>query len=149
MQHRKAVKEDLPTIVSLLANDKLGKIREKSTDVLEACYLKAFEHIDSDPNQFLMVITLDNAIVGTCHLTLMPSLTFRGSLRMQVEAVRIHEEHRGKKIGEWMLEKAIQYAKERDVKIIQLSTNKERDDALCFYKKLGFKGTHEGMKLYL
>lgn len=38
---------------------------------------------------------------------------------------------------------------EHGATIIQLTTNKERPDARKFYEKLGFKATHEGMKLYL
>lgn len=40
-------------------------------------------------------------------------------------------------------------AKAHGATIIQLTTNKERPEALRFYEKLGFKATHEGMKLYL
>ncbi|MGG1217172.1 GNAT family N-acetyltransferase, partial [Priestia endophytica] len=44
---------------------------------------------------------------------------------------------------------AIQRAKERKCQLIQLTTDKERPEALRFYKKLGFKNSHEGLKLYL
>ncbi len=32
--------------------------------------------------------------------------------------------------------------------LIQLTTDKKRPDALKFYEKLGFKASHEGMKLH-
>ncbi|MDR4304644.1 GNAT family N-acetyltransferase, partial [Bacillus mycoides] len=32
---------------------------------------------------------------------------------------------------------------------VQLTTDKERQEALHFYKKLGFKDSHEGLKLFL
>ena len=48
-----------------------------------------------------------------------------------------------------MIEFAINWGKEYGAKIFQLTTNKERPDALRFYGKLGFKATYEGMKLYL
>lgn len=48
-----------------------------------------------------------------------------------------------------MIEFAINWGKEYGATIIQLTTNKERERALMFYEKLGFKATHEGMKLYL
>jgi predicted nucleotidyltransferase len=44
---------------------------------------------------------------------------------------------------------AISYAKEHDVSIVQLTTNKKRPKAKHFYEKLGFEASHEGMKLYL
>ena len=43
---------------------------------------------------------------------------------------------------------AIQRAKDRKAHLIQLTTDKKREDALRFYEKLGFKASHEGMKLH-
>ena len=68
---------------------------------------------------------------------------------MQIEAVRVAGKYRGQKIGSWMFGQAISYAKEHDVSIIQLTTNKKRPKAKHFYEKLGFEASHEGMKLYL
>ena len=48
-----------------------------------------------------------------------------------------------------MIEFAVNWGFDQGATIIQLTTNKERPDALRFYEKLGFKATHEGMKLYL
>ena len=149
LNHRKAKQSDLKIIVSLLLQDELGKIREDSEDVSNSRYLEAFEKIDVDPNQYLMVVELEEEIVGTCHLTLIPSLTFIGSTRMQIEAVRVDESYRGQNIGEWMIQQAISYGKLRGALIFQLTSNKIREEAIKFYEKLGFESTHEGMKLYI
>lgn len=147
--HRRAKLDDLKEIVCLLADDKLGLTREQASDEVAQSYVDAFAKIDSDPNQYLMVLESDEEIIGTCHLTLMPSLTFTGSTRMQIEAVRVHSIARGQNIGQQMIELAINWGKAHGAKIFQLTTNKKRPDALRFYEKLGFKATHEGMKLYL
>lgn len=149
LHHRKAIKSDLVQIINLLLEDELGKSRETQSTFLDQRYVDAFALIDQDPNQYLMVVEKDNQIIATCHLTLMPSLTFKGSTRMQIEAVRVSEKLRGQKIGEWMINKAIEYAKTKNAKIIQLTTNVQRPRAKNFYEKLGFKPTHVGMKLYL
>lgn len=146
---RKATILDLVVIIGLLAEDELGKTRENRKPELDQCYVEAFHKIDLDPNQYLMVVELNAEIVGTCHLTLMPSLTFQGTTRMQIEAVRISEKYRGKKIGEWMIEQAISYGKSMGAAIFQLTTNRNRSQAKTFYEKLGFEASHEGMKLYL
>lgn len=148
MHHRKANVNDLKEIVELLSNDILGNKRENISDELEQCYIDAFHQINKDSNQYLMVVEKSEQIIGTCHLSLIPSLTFGGSLRMQIEAVRVHQDFRGKKIGEWMINESIKYGKLKGASIIQLTTNKERVDALKFYEKLGFTASHEGMKLY-
>jgi len=147
--HRKARIDDLKAIVSLLAQDKLGQIREQISDELDQRYIDVFHKINNDPNQYLMVLCENENIIGTCHLTLMPSLTFTGSTRMQIEAVRVHPDARGKSIGQQMIGFAMDWGKNHGATIFQLSTNKERADALRFYERLGFKSTHEGMKLYL
>ena len=149
LTHRKARIADLPRLIELLLEDELGQTRESKSAAVHANYIKAFHKIDSDPKQYLMVVENGDEIIGTCHLCLMPSLTFIGSTRMQIEAVRVAGKYRGQKIGSWMMTQAINYAKAMDVSIIQLTTNKKRTSAKHFYEKLGLTASHEGMKLYL
>jgi GNAT superfamily N-acetyltransferase len=151
LSQRRATKDDLAAIVSLLAADDLGQTREHVSAEVAPQYIKAFTVIAADPNQYLMVV-LDqdqDLVVATCHLTLMPSLTFQGSLRMQIEAVRVAENYRGQKIGQWMMQAAMDYAKQQGVKMVQLTTNQKRPAARRFYESLGFIVSHEGMKLVL
>ena len=148
LRTRRATIDDLGTIVNLLIEDELGSLREKTSDKLDQRYIDAFAFIDSDPNQYLMVVEENNQVIATCHLTIMPSLTFTGQTRMQIEAVRVSEKLRGHKIGEWMINQAIEYAKSRNASIIQLTTNIKRPRAKIFYERLGFESTHVGMKLY-
>ena len=149
LTHRKARIVDLPRLIELLLEDELGQTRESKSSELDENYIKAFHKIDRDPNQYLMVLEQGDEMIGTYHLTIMPSLTFIGSTRMQIEAVRVAGKYRGQKIGSWMFDQAIAYAKEHGVSIIQLTTNKKRPKAKYFYEKLGFEASHEGMKLYL
>jgi len=149
LTYRKANINDLKVIVLLLLEDELGQNREHLAYELDHCYLDAFYKIDIDSNQYLMVVELNSKIVGTCHLTIIPSLTFLGSTRMLIEAVRVSENYRGQKIGQWMIKSSINYGKSKGASIIQLTTNKKRIDAKRFYEHLGFEATHEEMKLYL
>lgn len=148
---RKAKSSDLVDIILLLAQDSLGAKREDiRAEGINERYNVAFDYIDSDPNQYLMVAeSNEGIIIGTCHITIMASLTFMGATRMQIEAVRIHPDFRGQKIGEMMIQEAIRYGQTKGAEIVQLTTNKERSDAIRFYERLGFKATHEGMKMYL
>jgi len=145
--HRKATLDDLEKIISLLVEDELGQTREVN-NVADARYVRAFEQIQKDSNQYLMVVEQTGEVVGICHLTLMPSLTFTGTTRLNIEAVRVSEKCRGIGIGAWMIEQAIEYAKMHGAGIVQLTTNKKRGRALRFYESLGFSASHEGMKLY-
>ncbi|MBX9743358.1 MAG: GNAT family N-acetyltransferase [Chthoniobacterales bacterium] len=145
---RRAIESDLVEIIKLLMEDELGKTRELLDQATIGLYEAAFQKIDHDPNHNLMVIEWEGEIIGTVHLTLLPSLTLRGSLRLQVEAVRVAEKMRGEGIGAWMFQQIFEYAKKENVAIIQLTTDKKRERAKKFYEGLGFEATHEGMKKY-
>ncbi|MFD2521661.1 GNAT family N-acetyltransferase [Emticicia soli] len=148
MIFRKAIKADVPFIVQMLANDKLGKLREDYQEPLPEKYYAAFENINADQNQELIVVEIDGEVIGTLQLSFIQYLTYQGGIRAQIEAVRIREDLRGSGIGQQMFEWAIARAKERKAHILQLTTDKSRPEALNFYEKLGLKATHEGMKLH-
>ncbi len=149
LSYRKAVSNDLQEIIRLLYDDDLGQYREVAGSAVSDKYKKAFEEISADPSQYIMVVEFERKIVGTCHMTIIPSLTFHASKRMNIEAVRVSRDYQGQKVGRYMFENALEYAESHDVSIIQVSTNKQRKGAFQFYRSLGFKDTHEGMKLYL
>jgi len=150
MTIRPAKKEDVPAIVQMIANDKLGQLRENFQSPLPKKYYDAFENIDLDPNQELMVMEDDSGkVIGTLQLSFIQYLTYQGGIRAQIEAVRVHEDYRGKGIGQQLFEWAIKRAKKKEAHVLQLTTDKKRPEALNFYEKLGFKASHEGMKLHL
>ncbi|HEV7350188.1 GNAT family N-acetyltransferase [Telluribacter sp.] len=149
MKFRKAVRKDVPVIVQLLASDPLGQLREDYRDPLPGRYYDAFEQINRDNNQELIVVENENdEIIGTLQLSFIPYLTYQGGTRAQIEAVRIREDVRGQGIGQQLFEWAIRRARERHAHVLQLTTDKKRPDALRFYEKLGFTASHEGMKFH-
>lgn len=150
LHFRKAEEKDIPFIVQMIADDKLGKLRENYREPLPQEYLTAFKNINADPNQELIVVTEngDDKIIGTLQLSFIQYLTYRGGIRAQIEAVRIRKDCRGKGIGQQMFTWAIKRAKERNAHVLQLTTDKKRPEAIAFYEKLGFKASHEGMKLH-
>ena len=68
LSHRRATINDIGTIVNLLLEDELGKTRESTSTTLDPRYVDAFHRIDTDQNQYLMLVEKENMIVGTCHL---------------------------------------------------------------------------------
>ncbi|MGB5227648.1 MAG: GNAT family N-acetyltransferase [Eudoraea sp.] len=147
---RRAKQKDVPAIVELIANDKLGRLRENFKTPLPEEYIKAFDKINSDQNQELMVMLNDSGeVIGTLQLSFIQYLTYQGGIRAQIEAVRVHEDYRNKGIGQELIQWAIDRAKKRGAHVVQLTTDKKRDAALKFYEKLGFISSHEGMKLHL
>ena len=133
----------------MIADDELGKTRENYKIPLPTEYLNAFENIDTDKNQELIVVENENSeIIGTLQLSFIQYLTYRGGIRAQIEAVRIRKDQRGLGIGKIMFDWAIIRAKERNAHLLQLTTDKKRSKAIKFYEDLGFKATHEGMKMH-
>ena len=55
LKFRQANLEDLPEIVRMLADDFLGATRERYENPLPESYVKAFEEIDADKNNELIV----------------------------------------------------------------------------------------------
>jgi GNAT superfamily N-acetyltransferase len=150
MQLRKAKRGDLRYIVEMLADDDLGSTREDFRFPVPASYMDAFENISLDPNQELMVVeNMKGEIIGTMQLTFIQYLTYQGGIRAQLEAVRIHKNHRGTGLGTEMIKWAISKARKKGAHVVQLTTDKKRLDALRFYRDLGFVDSHEGMKLHL
>ena len=146
---RLAKREDLSAIVRMLADDELGSEREKFEEPLPASYIRAFEQIEADPNHELIAAEYDGEVVGTLQLMFLPSISFQGGLRAQVESVRVDGKLRGQGIGSEMMKWTIERARARDAHLVQLTTHQSREEAHRFYEKLGFNGSHLGMKLSL
>lgn len=146
---RRALRRDLERIVTLLADDPLGSRRERPTFPLEQTYVSAFDAIDGDPQHELVVLDVGQGADGVMQLSYLPSLTYEGRERAQIEGVRVSERLRGQGYGERMLRWAIERARKRGCVMVQLTTDKSRLDALRFYERLGFRASHEGMKLHL
>jgi GNAT superfamily N-acetyltransferase len=144
---RDAVAGNLPAIVALLADDPFGRAREAAP--LDPAYARALAAIEADPNNRQLVAVEGGEIVGCFQLTFIPGLGRGGSWRAQVESVRVAVDRRGSGRGAAIMAWAIERARERGCALVQLTTDKRRDDAQRFYRRLGFVATHEGMKLPL
>ena len=150
MIFRKATEADIPNIVKMLANDELGSKREDYKVPLPKSYYDAFQNIFQDKNKKLIILeNFNKETIGTLQLTFLQYLTYRGGLRAQIEAVRIHKKFRGKGFGKEIFKWAIKRSKDMGAHLVQLTTDKLRPDAIEFYKALGFKDSHMGMKLNL
>ena len=142
---RQAVAGDVIAIVRLLADDPLGATREKPGDPI---YDDAFRAIDADPNNELWVIEgPDGRVLGVLQLTFIPGITHIAGTRAQIEGVRVADELTGQGVGTWFFERMIARARDKGARMVQLTSDKTRTDAIRFYEALGFTATHEGFKL--
>ncbi|TCC20612.1 GNAT family N-acetyltransferase [Kribbella sindirgiensis] len=144
---RRATASDVAAIVAMIADDQLGATRESLDDLTP--YLAAFEQIDADPNQLLVVADRNDEVIGTLQLTIIPGLSRRGSTRGLIEAVRVAAPARGSGLGSTLIRWAVEESRTRGCTLVQLTSDKTRTDAHRFYTNLGFGNTHEGFKLKL
>jgi GNAT superfamily N-acetyltransferase len=142
---RRAVADDVASIVELIAADQIGSQRDGG-DL--APYQAAFATIDADSAQLLVVVAdAADTVVGTLQLTFIPGLSRRGAMRAQIEAVRVHHALRGQGIGGKLFAWAIEESRRRGCAVVQLTSDKRRQDAHRFYGRLGFVASHDGFKL--
>lgn len=146
---RAARTDDLPELVHMLADDPLGARREVISNPLVVGYIEAFAAIEADPNNELIIAVLDDVPVGMLQITFIPYLTYQGRWRALIEGVRVSSGARSHGVGGALLEWAIERARSRDCVMVQLTTDRAREDALRFYERLGFVRSHHGMKLHL
>lgn len=147
LRFRPASASDLAAIVAMLADDHLGAQRESPSDLTP--YIRAFERMASNPDIQQIVATQDDEIVATMQLTLIPGLSHQGTTRLHIEGVRVRSDLRSAGIGSVLITWAIDYAREHDCGMIELTTNKSREAAHRFYERIGFEQSHLGYKLLL
>lgn len=98
---RPARREDVVAIVVMLADDALGRGRERIEDPLPQSYYEAFDKVARDPNIQLMVAEAgDGSVVGCLQLCILPGLSSQGASRALIEDVRVSAALRSQGIGE-------------------------------------------------
>lgn len=142
---RAATIGDLPVVLHLIRADSLHA-HDLPTSVTDEQHV-AFEEISADPNQELLVAALGERVVATAQVTWMRMV--HGPLHCQVEAVRTAADVRGCGIGVRLMGAVEDVARRRRATRIQLTSNRQREDAHRFYERLGYESTHVGMKKYL
>jgi ribosomal protein S18 acetylase RimI-like enzyme len=144
---RRARRDDVGAIVGMLADDALGRARERIEHPLPASYFDAFDRVDRDPNLALVVAEEQGSVVGCLQLCILPGLSSQGASRALIEDVRVASDRRSRGIGEQLVQWAIGEARVKNCKLVELLTHHTRADAQRFYERLGFHRSHVGMTI--
>lgn len=143
---RRARRADIAAIIAVYASDPLTGHREKLTGEVPPDYFDAFDRIDADPNQTLLVAEVNSLVVGSLQVTIVQHLLFRAFRTAILEAMFVLPSYSGKGVGTALMDAAIRLATEAGCKYVELTSNKQRSRAHDFYRKHGFEPTHEGFK---
>ncbi|HEV2510012.1 GNAT family N-acetyltransferase [Bosea sp. (in: a-proteobacteria)] len=152
IQIRPARRDDVPRIASLImlgAATQTRTLAEIEEEAQNPAYLAAFAEVDASPYNTLFVAELDGKVVGTLQLTLIPGLAYRGRKRAKLESVHVHPDLRGRRVGEAMVAHAVDVARQKGAGLVELTSDKAREAAHRFYRRIGFSQSHEGFKLAL
>jgi ribosomal protein S18 acetylase RimI-like enzyme len=145
---RRARRDDVGSIVAMLADDPLGSARERLEDPLPPSYFRAFEALEQQPNvQLVVAEDGDGTVIGCLQLCILPGLSSQGASRGLIEDVRVASHCRSRGIGEQLVQWAVTEAREKGCKLVELLTHRTRVDAQRFYVRLGFAPSHVGMTL--
>jgi ribosomal protein S18 acetylase RimI-like enzyme len=145
---RRARRDDLASIIAMLADDPLGGQRERIEDPLPQAYFDAFERVERDPNiQLVVAESGEGAIIGCLQLCILPGVSSQGASRGLLEDVRVASHCRSRGIGEQLVLWAVTEARARGCKLVELLTHHTRVDAQRFYERLGFARSHVGMTI--
>ncbi len=149
LSFRQATIGDLPALIGLFADDAIGGHGDTTDPVALPDYQRAFAAIEASPNDLLFVGVLGGDVVATAQVTFITSLTGRGTRRMAIEAVQTRADMRSKGIGARLINHCLDIARERNIALVQLTSNAKRPDAHRFYERLGFEKSHAGFKMRL
>ncbi|MDI3405127.1 GNAT family N-acetyltransferase [Streptomyces cavernicola] len=151
---RPATRGDLPCVLALLADEE--RVVDPGTVAVTEAYERAFAAIEADSRNEMLVLVEDTAgeaeggtVVGCLQATYIPGLGKGSAERALLEAVRVRADRRGGGLGRTLMERAIERARARGCRLVQLTSNKQRQDAHRFYARLGFTRSHDGFKLGL
>lgn len=93
-----------------------------------------------NPQGCLLVAEEDGQVVGMCSGQLLVS-TAEGGLSLLVEDVVVDEKWRGRGVGRLLVEAVSDWARDNNVRRLQLLADRNNTPALAFYRCLGWKGT--------
>ena len=146
---RAASKDDLPRLIELLAQLSLDEAREDLSRPHPSAYDAALQEVLADPRQTLLVAEEDGAVVGMACYIQVPNLSHVGRPYAFVEDVVVDASMRGRGYGEALMQRAIELARAAGCYKLVLTSNKARTDAHRFYRRIGFRATHEGFRMDL
>ena len=145
---RRARRDDVAIIVGMLADDALGRARERIEQPLPGSYFAAFEKVDGNPGiQLVVAEDGEGNVVGCLQLCVLPGLSSQGASRGLIEDVRVATDCRSRGIGEHLVQWAVSEARAKGCILVELLTHNSRVDAQRFYERLGFARSHVGMTI--
>lgn len=143
---RRAVQGDLDALLSLY--EELADTRTTAMPVAGSDSEPVLAEILADARRELSVAVLDDQVVGTADLLIVPNLTHRAEPWAIIENVVVGGAAQRKGVGRALVGHLIDLARAAGCCKVQLLSGKHRTEAHAFYRSLGFEPVAEGFKIY-
>lgn len=141
---QRAAREHVEAIVELLSDDEFAHDREGAG--LER-YEEAYDIVVRNRSNYLAVVLDDSdTVVATVQLTIIPGLSRGGTVRLQIEGLRVAKAERAQGLGTVLIEWAHHYGRAHGAQLAQVTTDGARERARAFYCRLGYHSAHVGLK---
>jgi len=142
MNIRCADHQDIPQLLKLYRHLDAD---DKDTPVEDA--LKNWERLKLYPGSDIFVGCVDEAVVATCTLVVIPNLTRGGAPYALIENVVTHSAHRNRGYGRAVLKAATEAAWRAGCYKVMLLTGSKRPETLKFYRDAGFEQNKTGFQI--
>ena len=106
--------------------------------------ISIWEEITANPRLHYFVLEIDNELVSSCTLSIIPNLTRGGRPYGLIENVVTHAEYRRRGFGTSILQHALEVAWEHKCYKVMLLTGSKDPAILQFYEKTGFHQVFPG-----
>lgn len=138
---RKIILEDLDEVYGLMNILYEGKLKY---DRFKEIYKLKLQDI----NSYYIIAIEDDNIVGVLTSELQEKL-HRERLQLFIEDLIVAEQRRNNGIGKALIENAVNYAKEKNCEVVELTCYKDNIKAHKFYENNGFINHSIKFKMYL
>ena len=116
--------------------DALTSLLPQLNPQLEPLTMERLLRVIGDPATTLLVVRQDGRIVGAAAVLVYATPAF---VKARIEDVVVDERSRGKGVGEALVRRCLEVARERGAEIVELQSARWREVANRLYPRLGFQ----------
>ena len=132
---RLITRDELPQLLALYHYLNPVDTPLPTDDILQSIW----DGILRDPRLYYIVADVDNQLVATCNLTIVPNLTRGARPYGIIENVVTHLDYRQQGFGTQVLHYALALAWQQQCYKVMLLSGSKREETLNFYENAGFK----------
>ena len=116
--------------------DALASLLPQLNPQLKPLTMERLNRVIADPATTLLVVHDDSRIVGAAAVLVFATPAF---VKARIEDVVVDEHARGKGVGEALVRRCLEVARERGAEIVELQSARWREVANRLYLRLGFE----------